>query len=456
MVIIMNQFEKDISKARETAQLVSHYGGRAYFVGGYVRDLFMGRKNKDIDIEIHGISEADIGKILMSLGKVMEIGKSFGIYGLKGYNLDIALPRRERATGKGHRDFDVEVNSHLGTLNAAMRRDFTINALMQDILTGEIIDHFGGRSDLEKGIIRHVNNKSFSEDPLRVLRAAQFAARFSFAVSEDTIKLCRNIDLTALPKERILSELSKALLKSDRPSVFFEVLRSMDKLDDYFPELKELIGIEQNPVHHAEGDAWTHTMMVLDEAASLKDKTQNPLWFMLSALCHDFGKAVTTQSIDGVIHAYGHETAGLPIAERFIKRLTNETALIRYVLSLCEYHMKPRVLYKNNSSVKSTNKMFDSVADTAGLIYIAEADNRGKLPRETDEAGLSFLLEREQIYLKTMEKPHVTGKDLIDAGLVPDEVFKDILGYAHKLRLALVPKEEALKQTLAYARKFKK
>ncbi len=446
---------KNLTMARIIAEKIEKNGGRAYFVGGFVRDRLCGTENKDIDIEVHGIEPSELCNILSELGSLIKTGKSFGVYSLRGYNIDIAMPRTEHLTGTKHTDFEINIDPQIGTQKAAIRRDFTINALMEDILTGEITDHFGGRQDLKNGIIRHVNDKSFCEDALRVLRGAQFAARFGFAIHPQTLKLFSKIDLSDLARERVMEELSKAMLKSLKPSVFFEVLRSADALDTWFPELKALIGIEQNPAYHAEGDVWTHTMMVIDEAANFRHLVTNPLGFMLSAVIHDLGKITCTVVIGGVIHAYRHETEGLPIIEKFLHRLTNENALIKYVLKLCEFHMKPRILAQNKSSIKSTNKMFDSVPDPTGLIYIAEADNRGKLPKREDKNQLEFLLKRRDMYLETMSKPHVMGKDLIDAGLTPDERFSEILSYAHKLRLAGVEKESALKQTLAYAKKLK-
>ena len=309
--------------ARAIAEAVSAHGGVCYYVGGYVRDALLGIENKDIDMEVHGVSPSVLEDILKNFGEVITIGASFGIYNLKGCSLDIAMPRKETARGTGHRDFDVVVDPFIGTEKAALRRDFTINALMQNVLTGEITDHFGGRADLEKGVIRHVNDSSFAEDPLRVLRAAQFAARFDFEIAEETVELCSSMDLTALSKERIETELEKALLKADKPSVFFEILRKMNQLDYWFKELKDVIGVPQNPQFHAEGDVWTHTMMVLDQAAKYRDKAENPKGFMLAALCHDYGKAVCTQVVDGRIRSIGHETEGLPLVEAFHNRISS-------------------------------------------------------------------------------------------------------------------------------------
>ena len=237
----------------------------------------------------------------------------------------------------------------------------------------------------------------------------------------------------------------------------------MDQLDVWFSELKALIGVEQNPRFHAEGDVWTHTMMVINEAAKLRRETAepegeavaSPLGFMLAAVTHDFGKAITTEVKNGVIHAYDHETKGLPLIETFLKRLTNETKLIEYVLNLSEYHMKPNVVAGVKSSVKTTNKMYDQSVDPEALIRIGSADALGKLPPEDTKANEAFLRERLAIYRDYMVRPFVAGRDLVEAGLTPGPDFSDILAYAHKLRLAGVEKDNALKQTLVYARKLK-
>ena len=459
----MYTFEQSLQMARQIAERVASLGGRVYFVGGHVRDHLLQKENKDIDIEVHGITPAQLEAILDELGERLSIGESFGIYGLRGYSLDIAMPRKETLRGRGHRDFDIFVDPFIGTEGAARRRDFTINALMMDVLTGEIVDHYGGQADLNAGILRHVCDDSFGEDPLRVLRGAQFAARFGFKIAPETVELCSRMDLSTLPKERILKELEKALLKAEKPSIFFEELRRMDQLDEWFSELKALIGIEQNPRFHAEGDVWTHTMMVVDEAAKLRQETAepegeavaSPLGFMLAAVTHDFGKAITTEVKNGVIHAYDHETKGLPLIETFLKRLTNETKLIEYALNLAEYHMKPNVVAGVKSSVKTTNKMFDQSVDPEALIRIGIADALGKLPPEDTKTNEAFLRERLAVYRDYMARPFVAGRDLVEAGLTPGPDFSDILAYAHKLRLAGVEKDNALKQTLAYARKLK-
>ena len=460
----MYTYDQSLQMARRLAEEAASLGGRAYFVGGHVRDHLLGKINTDLDIEVHGLTPTQLEALLDSLGERLTIGESFGIYNLKGYSLDIAMPRKETLRGRGHRDFDIFVDPFIGTEGAARRRDFTVNALMMDVLTGEIVDPYGGQKDLKAGVLRHVCDETFPEDPLRVLRGAQFAARFGFIMAPETIELCSRMDLSTLPKERILMELEKALLKAERPSIFFEVLREMNQLDVWFPELKALIGVEQNPRFHAEGDVWTHTMMVIDEAAKLRQEAAepeggavaSPLGFMLAAVTHDFGKAITTEVKNGVIHTYDHETKGLPLIEAFLKRLSNETKLIDYVLNLTEYHMKPNVVAGAKSSIKTTNKMFDQSVDPEALIRIGMADALGKLPPEDTETNEAFLRERLAIYRDYMARPFVAGRDLIETGLTPGPNFSEILAYAHKLRLAGVEKENALKQTLAYARKPKR
>lgn len=447
---------KDRSMARELAMRVAQQGGRAYYVGGFVRDFLLGQECKDIDIEVHGIAPAGLCAILDSLGERICIGESFGIFNLKGYSLDIAMPRKETLRGTGHKDFDIFVDPFIGTAAAARRRDFTFNALMQDVLTGEIIDPFGGAEDLKNNILRHVCSETFAEDPLRVLRGAQFAARFGCCVAEETITLCRSMSLVHLPRERIEGELKKALLKAAEPSRFFEILRQMDQLDIWFPELKALIGVPQNPRFHAEGDVWNHTMLMLDQAAKLRNNTENPLGFMLAALTHDFGKAVCTEEINGVIHAYEHEILGLPLAETFLRRITTESKLISYALNLVKLHMKPNTLAAANASCKSTNKLYDQAVDPVALICIATADHLGRITQEPPVSYEAFLTSRLEHYRSCMALPCITGKDLIAAGCTPGDDFKEILGYAHKLHLAAIPKENALKQTLAYVRTLRK
>ena len=456
-----NMEDKNIRMARAVAEAAAREGGRCYYVGGCVRDRLLGRVNKDIDIEVHGIPVETLARILDSLGERLTIGASFGIMGLRHYELDIAMPRSETATGRGHKDFAVLVDPFLGPEKAARRRDFTMNALMEDVLTGEILDFFGGREDMERGILRHVDEQSFGEDPLRVLRGAQFAARFGLMIAEETRALSAKMDLAALPGERVMGELEKALLKAQTPSVFFEALRQMGQLSLWFPELEALIGLRQNPAFHPEGDVWRHSMQVLDEAAILRTEAEQPLWFLLSALCHDLGKAVTTEEINGVLRAFNHEKLGLPLVRAFLQRLTRETKLTEYVLNMTELHMRPNMLVSGGAGVKSYMKMADLSVCPGDLLLLAEADYMGCLGPAGDREAMQRayvptrkrLREMLALYEARMGEPYLMGRDLIEAGFAPGPQFAAVLEETHKLRLAGRPKQEQMKYALAVLRK---
>lgn len=443
---------RDLSMAHKIAKAVNDLGGSTYYVGGYVRDKLQKRENKDIDIEVHNVTPNTLKEILSKLGTVQTQGASFGVYNLHGYGIDIAQPRTEAATGRGHKDFEVFVDPFLGTTRAAMRRDFTMNAMMENVLTGEIIDPFGGQLDLQEGVIRHVSDQTFAEDPLRVFRAAQFAARFGFTVAPETIDLMRTMDVSALPKERVWSEMEKALLKSEKPSVFFEVLKQADKLEPWFHEAAALIGCKQDPVFHPEGDAWNHTMGVLDTAAAYRDKAENPVYFMVSALCHDFGKpSVTAVGEDGKVHSYKHDSAGVPLASEFLDRINNETDLHEYVCDMVKNHMKPHSAFNQNVSVKSSNHMFDGIAHKQDICYLAVSDLSGKGDVFTDRAAKekAFLAERLALYEKRAAEPMVTGRDLIAMGMRPSEQFSEILASSRKMHFSGVDKASVLKDIVA-------
>ena len=444
--------DRNRKMARDIAAKVAGHGGDVYFVGGLVRDKLMGGENKDVDIEVHGVTPEVLEQVLDSLGERTEMGASFGIYGLRHYELDIAMPRMETATGRGHRDFAVFTDPFLGTEKAAQRRDFTINALMENVLTGEIVDHYGGREDLQKQIIRHVNDATFAEDPLRVLRAAQFAARFGFSVATETVALCRTMDVSALANERVMGELAKALLKASKPSVFFETLREMGQLSFWFPEVEALQGVEQDPGFHPEGDVWRHTMLVLDEAALLRDQAEYPLGLMLAALCHDFGKQQVTQKVDGRIRALGHEQAGLPLAKTFLNRLTSEVKLRKYVLNMVELHMRPNAMVAQHAGHKSFARLFDRSVSPQDLLLLARADARGKNMVWDDSTETDALQSELERFRELMARPFVRGADLVAEGFQPAQDFGDALAYAHKMRLAGVCKEDALRQTAAFLR----
>ena len=440
---------KDRELARAIARDVAVRGGRAYYVGGVVRDELMGLDSKDVDIEVYGVSPQALREVLAAHGRVVEKGAAFGVLSIEHTNLDVAMPRRERRTGERHRDFDVSVDPSLTPREASMRRDFTINAMMRDVLTGEWIDCWNGRADLAARVIRCVSAATFPEDALRVFRAAQFAARLDAQIEPETLALCARIDVAQVSLERVFDELCKALLKAEKPSVFFRALARMNHLREFFPEVDDCRGVAQNPKFHPEGDVFEHTMLVLDCAAALRARAKEPLALMLAALLHDVGKRAATQvQPDGRITAYGHETLGVAIAERQLRRLTNNARLIRSVCSHVALHMRPNMLAAHRSRKRKTRAMFDLSACPEDLILLSRADASGKLDAPYDESLERFLFERLEDYRAVLREPMVTGADLIAAGLRPGPSFAVLLDRARQLRFAGLSHENALRQVL--------
>src|SRR6185295_17280956 len=235
------------------ARAIHEAGGRALLVGGCVRDALMGAEAKDWDLEVYNLEAARLREILDQFGPVNVVGEAFTVYKL-GNHLDVSIPRRERKSGYGHKGFVIEGDPSMSVAEATRRRDFTINAILEDPLTGELIDPFDGRRDIEQHVLRAVSKDTFAEDSLRVLRAAQFAARFEFDIEADTVELCRAIDLSDLPAERIWGEIEKLLLRAARPSIGLEWLRRLGAIEKLFLEIQSLIGVPQDPEWHPEGD----------------------------------------------------------------------------------------------------------------------------------------------------------------------------------------------------------
>ena len=444
--------QDDRTLAEAIAHEVAQLGGSTYYVGGCVRDEVLGRPSKDIDIEVHGIAVDTLQQLLSSFGSVDVVGASFGILNLKGHTLDIAVPRRVDASSRGGRANLAEVaDPALGTFEAARRRDLTMNALYQDVLTGEVIDHFGGLDDLRRGVIRHVDPTTFAEDPLRVLRAAQFAARFDMTVAPETVARCASLDLTELAAERVLEELRKALLKAEHPSVFFEELRRASQLAPWFTEVAALIGVPQNPHYHPEGDVWNHTMLVLDHAAALKDQATEPFALLLAALCHDLGKPLTTEERDGRIISYGHEREGVSVAQALLGRLQTSTKDTAYVLNMVELHMAPNSLVAQHARQKAYNHLFDRSVCPHDLLLLSCADDRGSGLGENEQATAA-LAEHLRAFEELMTMPFVQGRDLLELGIEPGPAMGEVLRYAHKLRLAGMSKDNQLRQCQGYWR----
>lgn len=415
---------------KKIAMILNAAGGRTYIVGGYVRDILLDKKPKDVDLEVHGLTIEEMSHTLRSHGyKVDEVGKSFGVLKIKcpdtGEIIDIAVPRTDSTGRKPEVSFLKNATPH----EAAKRRDLTINSIMYDIGNNKIIDPFNGIGDLERGNIKHVSNESFSDDPLRAVRAAQFASRFGFTIDPETKRLARNVDSSKMAPERVTEEMRKVFEKSHKPSIFFQELDEMDQLGKLFPEVKHLQNIKQDTTHHPEGNAYIHTMQVMDRIAA-SDKRK--LEMLVAALLHDLGKISTTVEDPETkrIHARGHEIESEKIASKILAKYKYTSNEIRDILSVIKHHMKPHSLVNENASkLKHKNKLMREICTSKHMMK----DPTGSIKRycdvidfakhDHDRDGEKY---EELKKLPPMEHyiPEVTGKDLIEQGYSGKELGK--------------------------------
>jgi tRNA nucleotidyltransferase (CCA-adding enzyme) len=427
---------------------LSKHNAKPILVGGAVRDHLLGFSIRDWDIEVYGVSSLEQLKTAVApLGTVKEVGKAFGILHVEidGLHIDLSLPRRDNKIGKGHVGFEAEIDGTLTFQEASKRRDFTINSMGMDLARGEILDPWGGKKDLENRILRHVS-PAFIEDPLRVLRAIQLSARFNRTVAPETVTLCKTITPTLfeLPKERLYKELKTLLLRSQNPSIGLNTARDLYVLH-LFPELAALIGIPQDPKWHAEGDVWIHTCRVVDEMAKRRTGNEQEDWvLMLAAVCHDMGKPNVTRFENGRWRSLGHETAGVTIAKKFLKRFTDETQVIDQVLALVKHHMIPSQLFQSSLKQKVSDKAIKSLAlrvNTDYLCRLAEADYAGRetIPSspKTCEAVKWLKSRLKTCGLTPGEKPQaiVNGRDLINLGFDPGASFGPLLKQCFEAQL---------------------
>jgi tRNA nucleotidyltransferase (CCA-adding enzyme) len=425
----------DARTAVSIASAVAAEGGRALLVGGAVRDSIVGgAASKDLDIEVFGISAERLGALLGRFGVVDTTGARFAVLKLHGTDLDISLPRTERKVAAGHRGFIVDADPDLPPERAALRRDFTMNAISFDLLSGELVDPVGGVADLRAGVLRHVSDQ-FAEDPLRVVRAAQFTARFDLRAHPDTIEMCRSLrsEAETLPTQPLFDEWNKMLMRGTRPG---EGLRFLDQVDwiDRWPELADLRGVGQDPRWHPEGDVFVHTAHALDAWASFRDRDQDPddaLVVALAIMCHDFGKASTTVEVDGRWRALGHEEAGVAPARAFLAEMCPIASVPARVAPLVEHHLAPSQLFAQGAGDAAVRRLAAKVGRIDLLVDVAHADAAGRPPKvvERFEAG-EWLLERaEALSVRDAKpKPVIGGKELIALGLRPGPVFSQLLG----------------------------
>ncbi|HEX6324165.1 MAG TPA: hypothetical protein VFZ36_10610 [Vicinamibacterales bacterium] len=427
--------------AHAIARAAKDAGGRALIVGGWVRDRLLGLESKDVDVEVFGIDAAALKLMLEPFGRVDTVGESFTVYKIGG--VDVSLPRRESKTGRGHKGFTVVGDPSLSIEEAARRRDFTINAISFDPLTEEYLDPFNGRADLDAQRLRVVDAATFGDDSLRVLRALQFAARFELALDDDTKRICRSIALDDLPAERVWGEIEKLLLAAERPSIGWALALELGVVDALFPGLKALVGCEQEPEWHPEGDVWVHTLQVVDRARDRIGDLDRPqaVTVMLGALCHDLGKPATTAFIDGRIRSPFHEEAGVAPTHALLDTL-NVNSLDGYdvraqVIGIVANHLKPGAFHKVPNVSDGAFRRLALKVDLELLARVAKSDCLGRVPGSFDCTAMDWFLERARALgvEHGAPKPFVLGRHVLAHGVTPGPHVGIVLKQIYEMQL---------------------
>lgn len=435
-------------EALKVCEAVGEAGGRAMIVGGWVRDYLLGHESKDFDIEVFGLEPARLRALLEKMAPVNTVGEQFAVYKLafksqqgQRIEVDVSIPRRESKSARGHRGFVIEGDPNMTFEEAARRRDFTINAILYDPLTGEIADPFSGVRDLNSRTLKAVAADTFIDDSLRVLRAVQFAARFEMTIDPQTVKLCREIDLTDLPAERIWGEMEKLLTLPARPSIGLEAARALGVLAKLFPELDAL----------AEGAAplFDLTKRALDESVKLaSDLTkQKRITVMMASLCHELGnvRSDKNQSVT---------EAAIERAQAVMARLGLLTIagydVRSQVLAIARERLKPLEFYRERDG--ATDGVFRRLAQRVDLdlLYrVAKAYARAR-GREPDAEEWFIEKARSLGVDHGPPAPLLQGRHLIEAGIAPGPAMGAILRRVYDLQLdgEITTREQALQAAL--------
>lgn len=427
---------------RELAGAARAAGGRAFLVGGAVRDHLLGRAAQDADLEVYGLAPDDLERLAARFGRVHLVGQRFAVLHLAtpAGAIEISLPRRESKTGPGHKGFAVHADPALAPHEAARRRDFTVNAMLLDPLDGELLDPWDGRADLARGLLRHVS-PAFAEDPLRVLRAGRFVARFGWRIHPDTVRLCQGLDLAELPVERIEAEWRQILLAGDHPGRALQALLDLGALR-FFPELAALRGVPQDPLWHPEGDVFRHTALCLDAAVRIRAEMGDPWVEMLAVMAHDLGKATTTVFERGRWRSPNHDAGAERLVRGLVGRITRQEGVAGRVWMLVREHLRPSQLFQARARVRDgAIRRLATRVDIPALVRIAWADGAGR--DEPEHAGpadwppgcwlraraAGLGVERER------PRPFLQGRDLLELGMKPGPAMGALIAASFELQL---------------------
>jgi len=403
-------------------QEIDAQGGRALLVGGGVRDLLLAKEVKDLDIEVYGLSLEKVEKIMQKFGTVSQIGKSFGVLRLHGLDVDFSLPRAD-STG---RKPTVEIDPFMSFKDAFSRRDLTINAMGIDLISHELIDPFDGHKDLQKKILRAPDREKFIEDPLRFYRVMQFISRFEMTPDKELNEICKQMDISNISIERIEAEFHKLMLKSGKPSLGIRWLKDLSRLREILPELADIVGIEQEYDWHPEGDVFEHVMQCIDAAAVMDyENDTDKLKVMYAVLCHDLGKAITTENIGGKIKSIGHAKKGVRIAKNLLAKFTKNKDLAESVEKMVRHHMAPVQFVAAKAKPAAYKRLARKLAPHVTLELLAKvslADRRGRNPIKGAPLGKTFVVPAIENFLKKAkfakveripEPPVLFGRDVM-------------------------------------------
>jgi len=427
---------------RETPALA-----QAYLVGGSVRDWLLGIPHKDYDIEVFGLAYEDLVEILRRWGRIDLVGRSFGVVKLTtpaGVTFDFTVPRRDSKIAAGHKGFEIRFDPGITPQEAAARRDFTINSLMYDPRTEQVLDFFGGLADLKNRVLRHTS-AAFVEDPLRVLRGMQLASRFALAATSETLELCRSIKAgyAELAVERVCEEWFKWAAKSTVPSTGLKFLAATEWLE-HFPELQSLQGTPQEPEWHPEGDVFVHTCHCCDALVKLpawqRADEESRIVYSLAILAHDFGKAQTTQSVlkDGELRLIspGHEDVSGTLAETFLNRIHAPRAIVERVLPLVRNHMAHLQTVTDRAVRRLAKRLEPENIEGLSVVMTADAMGRPPKPPEVPEVVTALLAKAAELQVHaSAPKPILMGRHLLELGMSPGPAVGAILEEAYNAQL---------------------
>ncbi len=398
-----------------------------YLVGGAVRDALLGVENADRDFVVVGSTPEE-----MIRRGFRAVGRDFPVFLHPATGDEYALARTERKTGRGYGGFTVWASPEVTLTQDLGRRDLTINAMAR-AADGALIDPFGGRADLERGVLRHVS-EAFAEDPLRVLRVARFMARFAprgFTVADETLALMKRIvaagEMEALTPERAWQEIARALLEP-APGAFIETLRDCGALARVLPEVDALFGVPQSPEYHPEIDTGTHMIMVMEMAAQLSDDLE----VRFAALLHDVGKALTPA--DELPRHVGHESRGVPAVEAVCRRFRVPNACARLARLVCRHHLLMHRLEElKPATVLRLLKALDPIRRPRHARWFAlacEADARGRGGRQGADYPPARLLEHYCQAMRGLDLSDVAGR--ADAAAEVERRQLEALGAARR------------------------